>query len=258
MKVLVEGGKIDVVQRLVDHMFWRSWKLFALLTGLSMDYYTPLEYRRHSFKEFMEEWINKQFVDQFRDLGLQKPWYWDSHYLKELNWLHHAYHLGVWNWRPTVWWNPDAGVSPAERDWLEEKYPGWNDSFGKMWDVITDNVRAGDIPQTLPETLPMVCNMCHIPVCTPAGVAAGFLDNPEPVIYDYQGRRYNFCSEPCKWIFTLNPARFQGHLGIVDRFLSGIIQPQDLVGALYYMGITIPGDDATNFAWAKVPELAAV
>lgn len=258
MKVLAEAGKADIIQRLVDHMFWRSWKLFALLTGLSMDYYTPLEHRRHSFKEFMEEWINKQFLDLFRDLGLQKPWYWNSHYQKELNWLHHAYHLGVWNWRPTVWWNPDAGVSPAERDWLEEKYPGWNDSFGKMWDVITDNVRAGDIPLTLPETLPMVCNMCHIPVCTPAGRAAGFLDDPEPVIHDYQGRRYNFCSEPCKWIFTLNPARFRGHLGIVDRFVGGMIQPPDLVGALYYMGITIPGDDATNFAWAEVPALTGV
>ena len=48
-------------------MFWRAWKLFSLLTGLSMDYYTPIEHRTHSFKEFMEEFINKQFIDQFRD-----------------------------------------------------------------------------------------------------------------------------------------------------------------------------------------------
>ena len=41
-------------------MFWRSWHIFALLTGLSMDYYTPLEHRTHSFKEFMNEWIIKQ------------------------------------------------------------------------------------------------------------------------------------------------------------------------------------------------------
>ena len=54
-------------------MFWRAWKIFSLLTGLSMDYYTPLEHRTHSFKEFMEEFINTQFIDQFRDFGLEPP-----------------------------------------------------------------------------------------------------------------------------------------------------------------------------------------
>jgi Methane/Phenol/Toluene Hydroxylase len=44
IKILVENGKEDVAQKLVDHMFWRSWHIFALLTGLSMDYYTPLEH----------------------------------------------------------------------------------------------------------------------------------------------------------------------------------------------------------------------
>lgn len=252
MKILLQNGRADVAQKLVDVMFWRAWKVFALLTGLSMDYYTPLEHRRDSFKEFMDRRINKQFVDQFRDFGLEKPWYWDDHFQKEINWLHHAYHLGVWYWRPTVWWNPDAGVSPAERDWLEEKYPGWNDSFGKYWDVITDNIRADNIPKTLPETLPVVCNMCHIPVCTPAGFDAGYLDSPAPQILDYHGRRYTFCSEPCRWIFTVNPTRYQGHLSIVDRFLAGHIQPPDLNGALAYMGISPAeaGQDATNYAWA--------
>lgn len=53
LKVLVENGKMDEAQRLVDVMFWRSWRVFNLLTGLSMDYYTPLEHRSMSFKEFM-------------------------------------------------------------------------------------------------------------------------------------------------------------------------------------------------------------
>ena len=60
-----------------------------------------------------------------------------------------------------MWWNPAAGMSPAEREWLEEKYPGWNDSFGKYWDVITDNLRAGQPELTLPETLPD--GLQHVP-----------------------------------------------------------------------------------------------
>jgi toluene monooxygenase system protein A len=252
IKLLVEHGRGDIAQKLVDHMFWRSWHVFALLTGISMDYYTPLEHRTHSFKEFMNEWIIKQFIDQFRDFGLERPWYWNEQFLGELEWYHHALHLGIWTWRPTVWWNPDAGMSPPEREWLEEKYPGWNDSFGKYWDVITANIRAGQPELTLPETFPMVCNMCQIPVVSPAGYAAGFLKSPAPLLLDLDGRRYTFCSEPCKWIFEQNPGRFKGHLGLIDRFLGGLIQPPDLGGALAYMGLSPEecGQDATNYAWA--------
>ena len=258
IKVLIANGRSDVAQKLVDHMFWRSWHIFALLTGLSMDYYTPLEHRKHSFKEFMNEMVVKQFMDQFRDFGLELPWYWDDHFLKELDWYHHALHLGVWTWRQTAWWNPDAGVSPEERAWLEEKYPGWNDTFGKQWDVITENIRDGKPDLTLPETFPMVCNMCQIPLVTPAGFLFGKLDSPEPLIVDRDGRRLLFCSEPCKWIYEQNPERFAGQLTIIDRFLSGVIQPPTVDGALAYMGLSPEeqGQDATNYAWAFVNQPA--
>jgi toluene monooxygenase system protein A len=103
-----------------------------------MDYYTPLEHRSVSFKEFMLEWIVKQFMDQFRDFGLERPWYWDM-FMRELEWLHHALHLAIWCWRPTVWWSPDAAVGVAEREWLEAKYPGWTDRFGTYWQTIAEN-----------------------------------------------------------------------------------------------------------------------
>lgn len=260
IKILIENGKKDLAQGLVDHMFWRTWKLFALLTGLSMDYYTPLENRSHSFKEFMEELIIKQFVDQFRDFGLELPWYWDSYFLSELDWLHHAYHLGVWFWRPTVWWNPDAGVSPEEREWLESKYPGWNDSIGRNWDVITRNLRNGRPEMTLPETLPMVCNMCQIPVCTTLGYRMGKLDTPKPFIVDHKGSRLTFCSEPCRRIFMASADRLDGHMTLVDRFVGGKIQPQTLPGTLMYMNMSYEelGTDATDYAWAMEDKAALV
>ncbi|MDA8070237.1 MAG: YHS domain-containing protein [Actinomycetota bacterium] len=258
LRILVANGQKQEAQRLIEHMFWRSWHVFALLTGLSMDYYTPLEQRNHSFKEFMNEWIVKQFMDQFRDFGMDLPWYWEEHFLSELDWYHHALHLGVWFWRPTVWWNPDAGVSPDERDWFEDKYPGWNDSFGRWWDVIGENARRGEIAQTLPETFPMVCNMCQIPVVTPAGYAAGYLSSTVPHVLDYNGRRYTFCSVPCKWIFESSPERFAGHTTIVDRLLGGEIQPPTVEGALRYMGLSPEecGDDATGYAWAHATRSA--
>lgn len=255
LKIFIQNGKKEEAQYLIDVMFWRAWRIFAVLTGLSMDYYTPLEYRSMSFKEFMEEWIIKQFMDQFRDFGTELPWYWDI-FLDELDWYHHAIHLGVWFWRPTVWWNPDAGVSPEEREWLEAKYPGWNDNFGKWWDTITENVRRGDVEKTLPQTFPMVCNICQIPIVTPADPQKRHV---APYTVDYNGRRYHFCCKPCQWIFETNPARYAGHMSIIDRFLAGHIQPPTVEGALAYMGLTpdVMGKDATDYAWAFAEDGAA-
>ena len=128
VQILVKNGKKAEAQKLVDISVWRAWKLFSILTGPVMDYYTPLEHRKQSFKEFMQEWIVGQFERSLLELGLDKPWYWDD-LIHEIDEQHHGMHLGVWFWRPTVWWNPAAGVSPEERAWLEEKYPGWNDTW---------------------------------------------------------------------------------------------------------------------------------
>ena len=252
LRILVEHGKKAEAQRLIDVMFWRGWRAFALLTGPAMDYYTPLAHRRHSFKEFMLEWIIKQFNDQFRDLGLERPWYWEL-FLQELDWLHHALHLGLWFKRRTLWWNPDAGVSVAEREWLEGKYPGWDKRFGTYWDTIAENVRRGHIDHTHQETLLVPCNMCQIPICSPTvGVP--------PRQLTHKDRVYTFCSEPCRWIFKQNPARYAGQLSIVDRFLAGHIQPPDMKGVLAYMGLSPAeqGTDATNYSWAfEEPQAAA-
>lgn len=246
--ILIANGKKAEAQRMIDVALWRSWKLFSVLTGPIMDYYTPLAHRKQSFKEFMQEWIVTQFERSLLDLGLERPWYWDQ-LLDEIEWQHHGQHLGVWFWRPTVWWNPAAGVSPEERDWLEEKYPGWNENWGACWDVITENVVEGRMEQTYPETLPVVCNMCQLPVNATPGPAWKVRD----FHHEHNGRLYHFCSEGCKWVFEQEPSRYEGHLSVVDRFLAGMIQPMDLGGALKYMGLAPGeiGDDAHNYAWAN-------
>jgi toluene monooxygenase system protein A len=246
--ILLANGKKAEVQRMIDVSFWRAWKLFAVLTGPMMDYYTPLEHRKQSFKEFMQEWIVGQFERSILDLGLDKPWYWEQ-FLEELNDQHHGMHMGVWFWRPTVWWNPAAGVTPDERAWLEQKYPGWNASWGKAWDVIIDNLVEGKRELTYPETLPVVCNMCQLPINSTPGKPWKVRDFP----LEYKGRGYHFCSEGCKWCFETEPERYAGHLTLVDRFLAGMIQPMDLGGALQYMGLAPGeiGDDAHDYAWVE-------
>ncbi|HJP34492.1 MAG: YHS domain-containing protein [Gammaproteobacteria bacterium] len=247
LKILIENGHKEEAQQRTDIAFWRAWRIFSVLTGPIMDYYTPLDRRESSFKEFMEEWIVTQFDRNMRELGLDRPWYWDI-FLEELNDTHHGMHMGAWYWRPTVWWNPAAGASPADREWLEEKYPGWNDTWGQCWDVITENLRNGREELTLPETLPIICNMSGLPILGPPGSKWGCRD----YYWDYKGRRYHFGSEPDRWIFQQEPERYAGHLSIVDRFLAGLVQPATIPGVLAYMGLEPEeyGHDAHDYAWA--------
>ncbi|VVE17625.1 toluene monooxygenase [Pandoraea aquatica] len=248
VRILIANGHKAHAQKLVDVAFARMWRQFCYLSGNSMDYWTPLEHRKQSFKEFVQEWILGQFERSLLESGLSLPWYWDR-MIAECEYQHHAYQLCTWFWRPIVWWNPAAGVSHECRDWLEQKYPGWNDTFGKAWDVIIDNLLAGKRELTLPEVMPVVCNMSQLPICAMPGNGWNLKDHP----LDYNGRVYHFGSEIDRWVFQQDPTRYRDHLSLVDRLLAGQIQPPDLNGTLKYMNIAPGemGDDAHNYAWAE-------
>jgi toluene monooxygenase system protein A len=245
LEVLVKHDKRRA-QELLDVSFWRGLRLFHVITGPAMDYYTPLRHRKMSFKEFMLEWIVNHHQRVLDDYGLSRPWYWDT-FLQSLDHGHHALHLGTWFWRPTLFFSPGAGVGKAERRWLNEKYPSWEDSWGCLWDVIIDNVNAGRMAKTYPETLPALCNICQLALGT-----ALDRHHVRPYMAEHAGRLYHFCSEPCQWIFSLSPERYAEHQNIVERFIGGKVQPMNLAGGLAYMGITpdVMGDDCHQYRWA--------
>ena len=234
-------------QRIIDVAFWRSFRLFQTLTGTAMDYYTPVEKRKMSFKEFMLEWIVKHHERILRDYGLKLPWYWDK-FLLALDHGHHALQIGTWFWRPTLFWKPNGGISKAERRWLNEKYPSWEDSWGVLWDEIIENIRAGRMDKTLPETLPALCNLTQLPLGS--AIDRHHLSKQQVA---YQGRVYHFDSDVSRWIFELDPERYAGHMNVVDRFIAGQIQPMNLEGGLNWMGLTpdVMGDDAHDYRWAR-------
>jgi Methane/Phenol/Toluene Hydroxylase/YHS domain len=245
LSVLIEHDP-ERAQRALDVAFWRSTRLFQTLTGPAMDYYTPLDQRKMSFKEFMLEWIVNHHERILEDYGLKKPWYWDQ-FMHSLDNGHHAMHIGTWYWRPTLFWKPNAGVSKDEREWLNEKYPTWEDNWGTLWDEIIKNVNEGRVEDTLPTTLPSLCNLTQLPL----GSAMSRHDlAPHQVVY--QGRLYQFDSEISQWCFEQDPDRYAGHQNFVDRFIGGQIQPPDLGGALGYMGLTpdVMGDDVYQYRWA--------
>jgi toluene monooxygenase system protein A len=249
LEILVEHDPARA-QWVVDKTFWASARALSALTGTSMDYYTPLEHRKQSYREFMEEWIIDQFIRTVEQYGLRKPWYWDE-FMRGLDTWHHSLHMGFWVWRPTIWWRPMAAVSPDERAWLVEKYPNWEKVYGDKWDVIIDNVNSSNTEATLPETLPWLCSTCHLPACNATQSRDGtWRVRDVPLTYD--GRTYHFCTKACRQIFWKDRGGVN-HQTLVDRFLAGQIQPMDVGGILGYMGLTpdVMGDDPDYEAWTR-------
>jgi toluene monooxygenase system protein A len=249
IEILLRNGKKEQVQQAVDVAFWRIWRSFALLTGIPMDYWFPLEKRDQSFKEYMHEFVLEQFSRQLYDVGLGLPWYWD-HFIDEIETHHHTQQAGIWSWRHTVWWNPASGLKKEERAWLEKKYPGWNDTYGMYWDVIIDNINRGEPEKTYAVGMPCLCSMCQNTIANRGGTVWKARVHQR----EYKGRRYNFCSPVCQWIFDLEPERYSHFNTIADRLYNGEINPPTPDNLLRYMSIGVlspGGTDAHDYAWAR-------
>lgn len=215
LEKLVEHDK-EYAQYLLDKWFWRSWQLFAIVTGFAMDYLTPLEHRARSFKEFVEEWVLQQYLQALERLGLKRPWYWET-FLASIENYHHRVYASAYTYRATVWF--DLVVpSPAERTWLRRKYPRSFASIDKVWDEIVARWQEADPGNDWAvhgTVMVGLCNLCQLVLChgTPERNAASTLVHNQ--------RRYIFCSEPCRWIFEREIDRYSSHLSLVDRVLAG-------------------------------------
>jgi len=203
-------------QYLLDKWFWRSWLLFAVVTGFSMDYLTPLPNRTSSFKEFMQEWVIEQFLQTLGRFGLERPWYWDT-FLQGLDHYHHMVYASAYSYRASVWFNPVL-PGPDERAWLRAKYPeSWGD-FDPIWERITARWQESDPGNEFAvhgTAIVSFCDLCQMVLSngTPRENTASVLD--------HEGRRYVFCSRPCRWIFEREPQRYAGHKDVVKRVLAG-------------------------------------
>jgi len=215
LKILVKHDP-QYAQYLLDKWFWRSWLLFAIVTGFSMDYLTPVEQRTCSFKEFMHEWIINQYGRSLEEFGLKKPWYWDT-FIESLDLYHHMVYASAYTYRATVWFN-FALPGPPEQAWLQEKYPKYWHQLAPIWQQVTEkwsNSPEGDEQGVHGKAMVTFCDLCQLVLCggTPANNSATTLER--------DGRKYIFCSKPCRWLFEQEPERYAGHKDVVKRILAG-------------------------------------
>lgn len=249
LKVVVKHDP-DYAQYMLDKWFWRSWQFIAILTGFSMDYLTPVAQRTRSFKEFMEEWIDEQFIPSLSAFGLKKPWYWDQ-FLDAMEIYHHMVYASAYTHRATVWFNMPL-PSPDDRAWLQDKYPKSWPMLEPVWNQIDKNWRemgAGmewGVHGATPVTF---CNLCQMVLC------GGTPDKNTAQVLEHGGQKYIFCSEPCAWIFKREPERYAAHKDLVKRILAGEVPTNLLEIVTRYFGLTEAdwGKDVCggDYSWLK-------
>jgi toluene monooxygenase system protein A len=247
LKKIVEHDK-KYAQYLLDKWFWRSWRLFAIVTGFVMDYLTPVEHRTQSFKEFMQEWVVDQYLSQLKEYGLEKPWYWET-FLTELENYHHMVYASAYTYRATVWFN-FVLPGPRERTWLQYKYPDTWAKYDPIWEQITEEWKTSDVGNDFSvhgTSIVGFCDMCQVVLC------GGTPEKNTAVTYVHDGKKYIFCSEPCHWIFKEEPERYASHKDVVKRVLAGEAPPNLIAMLRRYFNLEYEswGKDAFNgnYSW---------
>ncbi|WP_068636195.1 aromatic/alkene/methane monooxygenase hydroxylase/oxygenase subunit alpha [Thauera butanivorans] len=197
-----DPANVPIVQRWIDKWTWRGYRVLTLV-AMMMDYMLPK--RTMSWKEAWEIYFEENGGALFKDLaryGITMPKCAGQIALEKDHLSHQAWST-FYNYAAAAnfhTWMPDDD----EMKWLASKYP---DSFDKLYRpryrFWREQAAKGN--RFYSKTLPMLCQVCQIPmVFTEPG-------EPTKTCYrevDYRDDKYHFCSDHCKKIFEDEPEKY--------------------------------------------------
>ena len=103
--------------------------------------------------------------------------------------------------------------------------------------------------------MPTFCDLCQLPL------SAGTPRKNTANVLTHAGRKYIFCSEPCRWIFLREPERYANHQDVVKRVLSGEAPSElsDLLTEYFRLTPETWGKDVHHgdYDWLTARETAA-
>jgi 1,2-phenylacetyl-CoA epoxidase catalytic subunit/YHS domain-containing protein len=195
------------LQQDFDDMFWRQHAFLDCFGGAVWDYFQSK--RGSSYIEKWNQWLRHDwsgcYIERLAPFGLNVPASFAAA-AERIKWLGHTTAMvGFAAW-PLQFWRFDP-PNEADMEWLEAKYPGWYDFYGKFW---IDYRRMADpanrtIPIMAMDSLPPLCRVCQMPCVYPRP------DISTARIKEHGGRHHAFCSAKCEAIFDRAPQRYLGY-----------------------------------------------
>ena len=212
--LLQNDRNIPLIQQALDKWSWRTHTSFSVAVNLVTDYFVTK--RQESAKEMNLRWVFDEFYGGFyqklEKYGIKAPKHLDR-MISDQDYLSHSaaiYLFGAW----PVFFHRYDGMTPADMEWFEKKYPGWYANYGSFWEAYNRCTDPSDQALILKELggLPNFCQVCQLPTIFPLPSA----NSGRSCLHN--GKRFIFCSAGCQEIFFNEPNHYQGFQGFLDRY----------------------------------------
>ena len=192
-----DDSNLQLIQDWLDKWFWRCHRLLLVATGMVMDYFPknkPLSYKE-AFQRYVVEDFIQGYISELSKFGLKPP----RHLAQALAEVEHGSHTvwrNLYESRNSLWFDVHQ---PTKDDlaWLNGKYPDFNAAHGQYWENVAQGANVDA------DAAPMICDVCQFPCIFPEPATAVAIPT------DFEGDRYWFCSEGCKWIFDRESYKYK-------------------------------------------------
>jgi propane 2-monooxygenase large subunit len=198
MSILDNPDNHLLLERDMRYAFWQNHAIVDAAIGTFVEYGTKNRDKgKESYAELWHRWI---YNDYYRSYMLPLEKYgikihhddveaaWDR--IVKKDYVHYTAQFFSAGW-PVNFWRID-GMTEADFEWFEAKYPGWYAKFGAYWENYRDLSLPNNPPSLWVDTgyvYPHRCWSCMVPC----------LIREDFVVDEVDGELYTYCSELCRW-----------------------------------------------------------
>jgi propane 2-monooxygenase large subunit len=198
MSILDNPDNHLLLERDMRYAFWQNHAIVDAAIGTFVEYGTKNRDKgKESYAELWHRWI---YNDYYRSYMLPLEKYgvkihhddvevaWDRIVKKDYVHLTAQFFSAGW---PVNFWRID-GMTEADFEWFEAKYPGWYAKFGAYWENYRDLSLPNNPPSLWVDTgyvYPHRCWSCMVPC----------LIREDFVVDTVDGELYTYCSDLCRW-----------------------------------------------------------
>jgi hypothetical protein len=237
LTVLQKEENIPLIERDLQQAWWIVHAFADPFVGSIMEYFSRDRSDKESYVEKWDRWIRddwyRSYVEQLGKMGLNVPPTMFERARERLtNGLYHSLAPLAFAAWPLNFWKFDP-LDERDFEWFEEKYPGWYDSYGPIWEAysaLADPAEGALLLNGFLEGAPPFCWSCMMPCTLEQDMCHRAAAGPDGV-----DRTRFYCSPECRWLDESNPGRYTGDRNYFDRYhgkaLSEVIVELNLIRA---------------------------